>query len=502
MSMLFSLLLLMACPDGATRPCRVNGRPGAQECVSGHWSTCIPHNDPGPSPTPPPPPPPPGIPPRVVIGPGTPDPVPLLVAALTSGNPTQVVELCDVDLDLTGYTDIVIGDHRRLIASPACARGPRRLGPRIFVRDARGSHSLFQVRGDHVLISGFRLEGPTDFISTGDRTEKGIQIAPFGFASPLLNVEVSNMEIYHWAGVGVQVEDNVEGAERGRLFNTNPNAVRVRGNYFHHNRHGAGEGYGVSSVAGAYVLIEQNVFDHNRHAITGGSRNDDALDYSGYTVRDNLILGGGGEHCSEHWVFAVTGWRFNCWKTHQIDMHGDQNEWYSGSNWQCGTAGETLLIERNTVLYTDGHAIKIRGNPADRAVAEANVFKEASRSDAIAQKGGCGWGDNISNPIDVRSSNVFGLDPTTETAPCDFAGDGQMDDFMATGVTWWARSPVTGQWRYLNTMKERLAQVQLGHFDVDAVCDVILRPPRPTMVPRTYSPGGTGPWRTPPVAEP
>lgn len=45
----------------------------------------------------------------------------------------------------------------------------------------------------------------------------------------------------------------------------------------------------------------------------------------------------------------------------------------------------------------------------------------------------------------------------TETAEGDFVGDGGSDDFMATGVTWWARSHATGQWRYLNTMTERLS---------------------------------------------
>jgi hypothetical protein len=285
-------------------------------------------------------------------------------------------------------------------------------------------------------------------------------------------------------------------AERGRLFNTNPGAVRIKGNFFHHNRHGAGEGYGVASTAGAYITIEQNVFDENRHAIAGGSRNDDALDYSGYTARDNLILAGGGKHCSEGWWWALTGWRFNCWQTHQIDMHGDQNEWYSSSNWLCGTAGETMIIERNTVLYTSGLAIKIRGNPADKAVVDGNVFKSGSRGDAIDQTGECGLLGDITNPIDVRPNNVFGVDPTTELGSCDFFGDGQQDQFMTTGVTWWAKSPVTGQWRYLNTMKERLPQLQLGRVDNDAVCDVALKPPRPEMASRTYSKSGTGPWRS------
>lgn len=442
---------------------------------------------------------------RVIIDPGTPSPVAVLLGALASSNPRQVIELCDVDLDLTGHKNIVIGDGRSLIASPPCARGPRHFGPRIFVRDGRGRQPLFTVRGDSVLISGFRLEGPTSGIASGDNKEKGILIAPFSSPAPIRSVEISNMEIFHWAGLGVQVTDNVEQAERGRLFNTNEAAVRIIDNFFHHNRH-TQEGYGVEVSAGGYALIARNVFDENRHGIAGGSKNkNNGLDYSGYTARDNLILSEGGLACSHGFWARLTApdewFRHRCWRTHQIDMHGDENKFYSGSNWQCGTAGETMIIQRNTILYTKSKAIKIRGNPADKAVVDGNVFKHGGRGDAIAQNGFCGWGDNITNPIDVRPNNVFGVDPRTKLGSCDFVGDGLLDKFMATGVTWWARSPTTSHWRYLNTMPERLPQLSLVRVDGDNVCDVTPKRRQHDMhetLPRTYSRSGTGPWR--PVA--
>jgi hypothetical protein len=296
--------------------------------------------------------------------------------------------------------------------------------------------------------------------------------------------------------------------ERGRLFNTRPGAVSVKGNFIHDNSHGAGFGYGVVSGDGAYLTIEQNVFDENRHAIAGNSRHEDALDYSGYTVQNNLILAGGGKHCAEAWYWGILGWRFNCWQTHQIDMHGDGNEWYSSSNWLCGTAGETMMIQRNTILYTSGKAIKIRGNPADKCVVDGNIFKHESSGDAIAQNGACRTvniftlltaipSTIITKPIDVRPNNVFNApDPTTELGSGDFAGDGQKDQFMATGVTWWAKSPVTQEWRYLNTMKERLPDLVLVDVDADGICDVGMPPPHPDMAPITYSRSGTGPWES------
>ena len=153
-----------------------------------------------------------------------------------------------------------------------------------------------------------------------------------------------------------------------------------------------------------------------------------------------------------------------------------------------------MLIERNTILYTNGLAIKIRGNPSDKAVADGNVFKHGSHGDAIGQNGYCGLGDNITKPIDVRRNNAFGVDPTTELGSCDFAGDRQQDQFMATGVTWWAKSPVTQQWHYLNTMPERLSELKLGDIDGDGVCDVAPKTSRPEALPDRYSKGGTSPW--------
>jgi len=439
---------------------------------------------------------------RVIIDASTSDPIQVLVGALEApnrivgGKPIPIiVELCDVDLDLTGCS-LVVGSDRSLIASPDCARGPRSFGPRIFVTDTRGlSKPLFVIRGDNILFSGFRLEGPTSGIgSGGDRLERAIKVFPFEAREPIRNIEISNMEIFHWSGAAIDIRDNTVLMERGRLFNTNEGAVRVKNNYIHHNRHDSGNGYGVEVASGAYALIEQNVFDENRHAIAGGS-SDGKVDYSGYTARDNLILSEGGLHCSDRWYWALTGWTNSwprCWRTHQIDMHGTKSTIFLGEKC-CGTAGETIIIERNTILYTKGWAIKIRGNPADKAVVDGNVFKHKS-GDAIDQNGEPGFGDNISNPIDVRPNNVFGANPLDELASCDFVGDGKQDLFMATGVTWWAKSLYTCQWRYLNTMAERLPQLELVDIDNDGKCDVALRPPNPTVPPRKYSKNGTGPW--------
>jgi hypothetical protein len=453
--------------------------------------------------------------------------------------------------------------------------------------------ALFSIRGDHIVFSGFRLQGPTPGIGTDNYLEGAILVSPGyceqprpvtdenKFTCAIHNIEFSNLEIFHWSGSGIGVSDNVDNQERGRLFNTfsvDPvsknivGAVHIKGNYFHDNRHDHGFGYGVVVGGGAYALIEQNVFNNNRHAIAGDSKNPGGppgspespdylkgLDYSGYTARDNLILPEGGSHCNPApcdyamWggfigsvIFPVlanvgvlgavcNAFDLECYHTHQIDMHGDKNTWYSEHNWECGTAGETMIIERNTILYTggstlvdvvrdgwdflaglvaalpgtpgphfsgsSGHAIKIRGDPADKVVVGSNVFKHGSSKEAIAQNDNCHG--KITHPI-VQTNNKFGRDPMKELGSCNFAGYGVglQDAFMVTGVTWWAWSPVTMQWRYLNTMAEpaddlskgqQLSDLRLADLDRDGVCDVApisaQRFPR-----RLYSKSGTSPW--------
>ena len=187
------------------------------------------------------------------------------------------------------------------------------------------------------------------------------------------------------------------------------------------------------------------------------------------------------------------------------------------------------MIERNTILYEpppiipeswEEHelflqgifrqslAIKIRGNPTDKAVVDGNVFKHANRRSAIAQNGDTGQkcidypiGSlcvpvilEPTKPIQVRPNNVFGANPLAVLGSCDFVGDGVRDQFMATGVTWWAYSHKTNQWRYLNTMPEKLPQLQLVDVDNDGHCDVAERPPRPEVPLPRYSKSGTGPW--------
>ena len=116
----------------------------------------------------------------VSIDTNTPDAADVLIGALEPG-PSQsvVVELgCNLDLDMTAKVNVLIASNRNLVAKRGCERSMVRPGPRIFVTDERKRLPLFNIIGDNVKVSGFRLQGPTDYMAQGDRKEKGIVISP------------------------------------------------------------------------------------------------------------------------------------------------------------------------------------------------------------------------------------------------------------------------------------------------------------------------------------
>ena len=446
------------------------------------------------------------------IDPTTEAPAQVLVAALKAG---RSVTLCNVDINMTGISQVELNAGQSIRAQEGCERSSARRGPRIYVTDKRdGGVALFILRDSNTALSGFRLEGPNPGIGSGTQNrEYGIQVAPQGDSTPpasgtqthlLHDVRINNMEVFHWSGAGIDLADNQAVHPQGRMTLDNAAGVTVADNYIHHNRHYAGFGYGVNVGKGAYALVRGNVFEQNRHAMAGDSVSDDKRDHSGYVFQDNLILPGGGLHCREG-TFRI------CWQTHQIDMHGTQSNLTKGQHC-CGTAGETVLIERNTILYRGGYrtvktgptprehwawglAIKIRGNPKGRARVDGNVFALPNKGSAIAQNGDGALGQNITNPVQVTQNNLWDARPMDTLKPCDFDGNGANDDFMATGVSWWVRSAATQQWRFLSTKTETMGTLVLQDMNGDGQCDVALKPRRPGMTPQHYSARGTGPWQ-------
>lgn len=326
---------------------------------------------------------------------------------------------------------------------------------------------------DHVRISGFRLYGPA--FGHQEHGDIGINI------HRCLDIEVSNMEVAGWGGVGIHVVDdpeqgpgqeapsNHEGDRIGR-----PEQVRIFGNFVHHNQHprtafnSHTAGYGVEIDHGAWGRITENLFDFNRHAIAA------AGDTGGYEARRNLVLKGGGIHYRG--LFTV--------HTHQFDIHG------TGSRGKGGQASVQNWYSHNAFQYLNDNAIFIRGRPHLEINIHDNIFPHEGLEDD--------WGDDAIavydrddlDVIKIGPGNSIEFDPYGQYGVCDFDGDRIDDLFLATGRTWWYSSFGEFPWSFLATRNERPKQVRLGYFDDDLRCDVLTESGREWVI----SSGGTGEW--------
>jgi len=371
-------------------------------------------------------------------------------------------------------------------------RTPKSLGPllKFGPNHPKEVKMFFELRcdgdftGDGVRISGFRLYGKS-FNNQGS-SEVAIQNLA------CINFEISNMEIAGWGEAAIKLVDidsDVPQEPGGRI--TQPEQIRIFGNYIHHNQHESGiplfkphpgdtfstnlnaAGYGVAVEQGAWAYIYKNVFDHNRHAIKGDGKS------GGYTASHNLVLKGGGIHGSP----------INRY-THQFDVHGDKNcgiAGLSGSAWNCGHAGFEVVYESNAFQYRKDNAIKIRGKPRTRGYFGNNIFPHEGfhkdkGDDAIAL---------YSTKNIGFSGNKIGIDTFGDYGVCDFDGDGIDDLFLATGASWWYSSLGQYPWSYMNTKTERLSAVRLGYFDRDNRCDVLTERDGQLI----YSSGGYGDWQ-------
>lgn len=373
----------------------------------------------------------------------------LAQALLTPGS--RVTLANHVDLDVTHMPSMYVVDDVVLRGG----RGGRETGPRLF--STTRAPAVLRVIGDRVRITGIRLEGPEMGVSESDEGSRGIVV------ESAVDVEIDHNEISGWSTIGIEVLDRGERLD----WRVNPEAVRIHDNYIHHNQHLGSGGYGVKVGLGAFAQISRNVFDWNRHAIEG-----DGHSNSGYEATDNLVLPNGGLH---RWIPFPGFWVH----THQFDMHGSQNcgiaDWFSDALWNCGVAGDRMVIRHNTFLYTAGAAIKLRGTPVDGMYVGHNVFKAPFLLDmAMGTTAVAGTVQQTETGLVIEDGNRTGIDGSAQLGRCDFDADGLADTFMATGATWWYASGGTGPWTFVNRSTKLLHELQLGQYDGDGRCDVMV----------------------------
>jgi hypothetical protein len=117
----------------------------------------------------------------------------------------------------------------------------------------------------------------------------------------------------------------------------------IHHNYIHHNQ-ARGEGYGVN-LYGGNALIEANLFDYNRHDVTGAGMAGEQ-----YEARYNHILGHGNAIGASH-----------------FDVHQDEE---TGT----GAAGAKYLIHHNTVDTGIVATVHIRARPTTGVYVDHNII--------------------------------------------------------------------------------------------------------------------------------
>ena len=458
--------------------------------------------------------------------------MPMFVKALGTPNTTVVVPN-GVAVDLSGLPNqynsssrVVIRDGVRLIGGRVAAPGqPFQPGPLLFVTDL--PDHLFEVQGDNVHVSGVRIQGPIMDVSSdvgstailvgdvmpscGPQNSDGTWPVCPTPAAGHINVEIDHNEFSGWSVAALDVRDapgriNVTSwidsrsipVEVGYALTTEP--VYIHDNFFHHNQHISQLGYGVALGYGAHALIERNVFDWNRHAITA-----DGTSRTGYRAYRNLVLENGGLNAD---VLALVHQY-----TQQFDMHGVNDECLTFFGIGCATIGDHYVgqaghdydVRYNSFLYTAGPAIKLRGTPElglpGGAVMRFNVFAHALPVDTTAQAGSTyatfSGAVEWTQGAPVVQDNLTSRTTYNPIATCDFDGDGINDTFIATEQTMWycpgpgdcVTAPGSGKptWVFLNSSTKPTNQLSLGFFSGGAVCDVA----DGSLV----SVGGWGSWR-------
>ncbi len=200
--------------------------------------------------------------------------------------------------------------------------------------------------GDNVRVTGLRLEGemyPQDYgnndVIAGSINERYYLVGIY--AQNKKGFEVDNCELYGWAWSTISLRGNV-----------NSPIPYIHHNYIHHNQ-ARGEGYGVNLYGGS-ALIEANLFDYNRHDVTGAGMSGEQ-----YEARYNHHLGHGN-------AIGATNY----------DVHQDEE---TGT----GLAGTLFKIHHNTI---DGGVIamlQVRGVPKTGMYVSNNVINSVASDTGV-----------------------------------------------------------------------------------------------------------------------
>ncbi len=261
-----------------------------------------------------------------------------LLAALKSAKAGETVFVRgNAVIDMTGTPDTTIPAGVTLASDRGLAGSAGGLLKRTKNLNGGWEEPMLIVGGDNVRITGLRLEGemfPQDYgnneVYPGSINERYYLVGIF--AENRKGLEVDNNEMYGWAWSSLSLRQN----SAAPIPYIHHNSI--------HNNQARGEGYGIN-LYGGNALIEANLFDYNRHDVTGAGMAGEQ-----YEARYNHILGHGNAIGAAH-----------------FDVHQDEE---TGT----GAAGSKYLIHHNTVDTGIVATVHIRARPTIGVYVDHNVI--------------------------------------------------------------------------------------------------------------------------------
>jgi hypothetical protein len=259
----------------------------------------------------------------------------------------------DYDLTTLVYTDKLALEVPEGVTL-ASNRGQDGSHGAVIYSDAFQTSPLIRAAGPNVRITGLWVRGPDpkprlehhSRAFTAERGDSKAQSEYYyrfpcskGIDSGFPGLEVDNCEVSGWSLAGV----HLSGGDNHHVHHC----------YIHHNQYN-GLGYGVClGSSQAVVLIEQNLFNYNRHSIAGTGKPGNA-----YEACNNVEIGAS--------------------LSHMFDMHG-------GRDRQDGTniAGDWVKIHHNTFRCTRARAVVIRGVPQQASEVYGNWLFHAEPGDGV-----------------------------------------------------------------------------------------------------------------------
>jgi hypothetical protein len=237
-------------------------------------------------------------------------------------------------IDMTGTPSVTIPAGVTLASDRGLAGSSGGLLKRTKNLNGGWEEPMLIVGGDTVRVTGLRLQGemyPQDYGNKGSETYESDYLVGI-YAENRKGFEVDNCELYGWAWSTISLRQNSVAP-----------IPYIHHNYIHHNQ-ARGEGYGVN-LYGGNALIEANLFDYNRHDVTGAGMAGEQ-----YEARYNHVLGNGNAIGASH-----------------FDVHQDEE---TGT----GAAGAKYLIHHNTVDTGIVATVHIRARPTIGVYVDHNII--------------------------------------------------------------------------------------------------------------------------------